>query len=178
MTILINNSDLDLNESLRLPDNLFEEALNAYENGEYKDCSEKVNVAHRIYLQANKTEKISICLTFIGLMKYLCDPETYKSSLLLLEDARFLAQDVCGENAWGISKWAFAQISMHEHNYNEASMYLNRAAYMVTEYPYILMRIYESLAFCNLKIKNYERAYECTAKAKELAENGGYNQAY
>ena len=41
MTILINNSDLDLNESLRLADNLFEEALNAYENGEYKDCSEK-----------------------------------------------------------------------------------------------------------------------------------------
>ncbi len=178
MSILVNNSDLDINENLRFADNLFDEALNDYENGEYKECSEKVNVAHRIYLQLHKTEKISICLSFIGLMKYLCDPETYKSSLLLLEDARFLAQDTCGENAWGISKWAFAQIAINEHNYNEALMYLNRAAYMVTGNPYILMRIYESLAFCNLQVKNYERAYECTAKAKELAEMGGYNQAY
>lgn len=178
MTILTNNSDLDLNESLRLADNLFQEALNAYEDGEYKECSEKINVAHRIYLQAHKTEKISICLTFIGLIKYLCDPETYKSSLALLEDARFLAQDTSGENALGISKWAFAQIAMHEKNYQEAAMYLNRAAYMVTEAPYILVRIYESLAFCNLKTKNYEKAYECTAKAKELAENGGYEKAY
>lgn len=178
MTILLNNSDLDIDEKLRQADSLFEEAMVAYENGEYKECSDKVNIAHKIYLKANRTEKISICLTFIGLMKYYCDPETYKSSLLLLEDARFLAQDSCGENAWGISKWAFAQIAIHEHNYSEALMYLNRAAYMVTEYPYILMRIYEALAFCNLKVKNYERAYECTAKAKELAEMGGYNQAY
>lgn len=178
MTILINNSDLDLEEKLRQADSLFEEAMVAYENGEYKECSDKVNIAHKIYLKANRTEKISICLTFIGLMKYYCDPETYKSSLLLLEDARFLAQDSFGENAWGISKWAFAQIAIHEHNYSEALMYLNRAAYMVTEYPYILMRIYEALAFCNLKVKNYERAYECTAKAKELAETGGYNQAF
>ncbi len=178
MTILINSSDLDLDEKLRQADSLFEEAMVAYENGEYKECSDKVNIAHKIYLKANRTEKISICLTFIGLMKYYCDPETYKSSLLLLEDARFLAQDSFGENAWGISKWAFAQIAIHEHNYSEALMYLNRAAYMVTEYPYILMRIYEALAFCNLKVKNYERAYECTAKAKELAETGGYNQAF
>ena len=178
MTILINSSDLDLNEKLRQADNLFEEAMEAYENEQYKECSDKVNIAHKIYLKANKTEKISICLTFIGLMKYFCDPETYKSSLLLLEDARFLAQDTSGENAWGVSKWAFAQIAIHEHNYTEALMYLNRAAYMVTEYPYILMRIYEALAFCNLKVKNYERAYECTAKARELAETGGYKQAY
>lgn len=178
MTILINSSDLDLDEKLRQADSLFEEAMVAYENGEYKECSDKVNIAHKIYLKANRTEKISICLTFIGLMKYYCDPETYKSSLLLLEDARFLAQDSFGENAWGISKWAFAQIAILEHNYSEALMYLNRAAYMVTEYPYILMRIYEALAFCNLKVKNYERAYECTAKAKELAETGGYNQAF
>ncbi len=69
-------------------------------------------MAHKIYLKAEKTEKVSVCLTFMGLMKYLCDPETYKSSLLLLEDARFLAQDTQGENAWGISKWAFAQIAI------------------------------------------------------------------
>ncbi|MDO5305203.1 MAG: hypothetical protein Q4E87_06480, partial [bacterium] len=120
MTILINSSDLDLDEKLRQADSLFEEAMVAYENGEYKECSDKVNIAHKIYLKANRTEKISICLTFIGLMKYYCDPETYKSSLLLLEDARFLAQDSFGENAWGISKWAFAQIAIHEHNYSEA----------------------------------------------------------
>lgn len=168
----------DLNEQVRFADSLFEEALNDFENGMYKVCSEKMNTAHKIYLTADKTEKISICLSFLGLTKYLCDRETYKSSLLLLEDARFLAQDVLGENAWGISKWAFAQIAMNEKNYIEALLYLNRAAYMVTDYPYILMRIYESLAFLNLKTKNYERAYECTAQAKEIAENCNFKTAY
>ncbi len=167
----------ELSERVRFADNLFDEALNDFENGLYKTCSEKMNTAHKVYLSADKTEKISICMSFLGLTKYLCDRETYKSSLLLLEDARFLAQDVLGENAWGVSKWAFAQIAMNEKNYIEALLYLNRAAYMVTDYPYILMRIYESLAFLNLKTKNYERAYECTAKAKELAENGGYKTA-
>ena len=176
MTIL--KEYTELNEQIRNADNLFEEAMDAYENGLYKVCAEKMNIAHKIYLACEKTEKVSICLTFMGLTKYLCDTETYKSSLLLLEDARFLAQDAGGENAWGISKWAFAQIAVNEKNYQEALMYLNRAAYMVTEYPYISMRIYESLAFLNLKTKSYERAYECTAKAKELAENGNYTTAY
>lgn len=176
MNILKEN--YDLNEQVRFADGLFEEALNDFENGLYKDCSEKMNTAHKIYLSADKTEKISICLSFLGLTKYLCDRETYKSSLLLLEDARFLAQDVIGENAWGISKWAFAQIALNEKNYMEALLYLNRAAFMVTGYPYILMRIYESLAFLNLKTKNYERAYECTAKAKDIAENCGFMSAY
>ena len=176
MTIL--EESTDLSEQIRLADGLFEEALEAYENGQYKDCAEKISTAHKIYLKAEKTEKVSVCLTFMGLMKYLCDPETYKSSLLLLEDARFLAQDTQGENAWGISKWAFEQIAISEKNYQEALLYLNRAASMVTEYPYILMRIYESLAFLNLQTKNYERAYECTAKATELAKNGGYDNAY
>ena len=176
MTILKDNADL--NEQIRQADNLFEEAMNTYENGLYKECAEKMSTAHKIYLANQNTEKVSICLTFMGLTKYLCDNETYKSSLLLLEDARFLAQDAIGENAWGISKWAFAQIAINERNYQEALMYLNRAAYMVTEYPYISMKIYESLAFLNLKTKNYERAYECTSKAKEYAENGGYTTAY
>ncbi|MCR5262188.1 MAG: GAF domain-containing protein [Candidatus Gastranaerophilales bacterium] len=165
------NEGCDLEERVRFADNLFNEALQDFENGQYKICSEKMNTAHKIYLLADKTEKISICLTFLGLTKYLSDRETYKSSLLLLEDARFLAQDVLGENAWGVSKWAFALIAMNEKNYIEALLYLNRAAYMVTDYPYILMRIYESLTFLNFKTKNYERAYECIAKAKELAES-------
>lgn len=168
MTILSEKTDIVKN--VTEADKLFEEALSAYELDEYKECAEKINTAHKIYLSANKTEKVSICLTFMGLLKYLCDKETYKSSLLLLEDARFLAQDASGENAWGINKWAFAQVALHEKNYHDALIYLNRAAFMVTDYPYILMRIYESLAFLNLKTKNYERAYECTDKASQLAE--------
>lgn len=175
MTIL--QEEMGITEKIRLADRLFEEALEAYEKGLYKECAEKTNIAHKIYLTADKTEKVSICLTFMGLMKYLCEPETYKSSLLLLEDARFLAQDTKGENAWGISKWAFAQIAINEGNYQEALLYLNRAASMVTEYPYILMRIYESLAFLNFKTKNYELSYECTAKASELAKNLKYDSA-
>ena len=165
-------------DKLRLANIEFEEGLVSYEQNNFKVCHEKMTSAHKLYLDTNDTEKISICLSFIGLMNYLCDTDTYKSSLLLLEDARFLAQDAKGENAWGISKYAFAEIALREKNYHDALLYLNRAVYMVTEYPYILMRIYESLAYLNLKTKNYEKAYEYTAKAKELAETGKYNVAY
>ncbi len=39
MTIL--EESTDLSEQIRLADGLFEEALEAYENGQYKDCAEK-----------------------------------------------------------------------------------------------------------------------------------------
>lgn len=175
--MIISKNDNNLEEKLKNADIAFENAMIDFENQQYKDCAEKINIAHKIYLEADNTEKISICLTFRGLTKYLCDTDTYRSSLLLLEDARFLAQDAKGENAWGISKWAFAQIAVHEKNYQEALLYLNRAACMVTEYPYILMRIYESLAFLNLESKNFERAYECMENARELAKNGNFESA-
>lgn len=165
-------------DKIKLANDEFEEALRAYETKNYEKCLSNMTKAHKLYLSTNDTEKISICLTFIGLMKYMCDPDTYKSSLLLLEDARFLSQEADGENAWGISKYAFAEIALKEKNYHDALIYLNRAASMVTEYPYILMRIYEALAFLNLKTKNYEKAYETTAKAIELAENCGYEDAF
>ncbi|MGN0014116.1 MAG: HD domain-containing phosphohydrolase [Candidatus Gastranaerophilaceae bacterium] len=168
MTILKEN--LDVKERIRLADSLFCEAIDFYEKEQYKNCAEKINTAHKIYLETNMSEKISICLTFMGLTKYLCEPETYKSSLLLLEDAKFLAQDAKSENAWGINKWAFAQIAIKEGNYQEALLYLKRAAGIVTEYPYILMKIYESLAYLNLKIKNFEASYEVTSKVIELAQ--------
>jgi len=165
-------------DKIKLANDEFEEALQAYELKDYEKCLAKMTNAHKLFLTTNDTEKISICLSFIGLMKYLCDTDTYKSSLLLLEDARFLSQEADGENAWGISKYAFAEIALNEKNYHDALIYLNRAVSMVTEYPYILMRIYEALAFLNLKTKNYEKAYESTAKAIELAETGGYEGAF
>ena len=167
----------DITDITKLADTAFEEGLQAYEAKKYKECLEKMTNAHKMYLQTNNTEKISVCLTFIGLMKYMCDSDTYKSSLLLLEDARFLAQEADGENAWGISKYAFAEIALNEKNYHDALIYLNRAVSMVTEYPYILMRIYEALAFLNMETKNYEKAYESTAKAIELARKGKYGRA-
>jgi len=175
---MITIQEQSIDDKIRLANKEFEAGLIAYEQNHFKECHEKMTTAHKFYLETNDTEKISICLTFIGLMKYLCDADTYKSSLLLMEDARFLAQEADGENAWGISKYAFSEIALRERNYHDALIYLNRAVYMVNKYPYILMRIYESLAYLNLKTKNYEKSYEFTAKAKELAETGNYDDAY
>lgn len=171
------NKCLDIeNNKLQEADKLFDSALTDYENDSFKECLEKINIAHKLYLALEETEKISICLSFIGLMKYLCEPETYKSSLLLLENARFLAQETNCENAWGINKWAFAQIAINEQNYYDAAIYLNRAVTLVSEYPYILMKIYEALAIANTKLKNYERAYEYTNLAKKMAESKKYTK--
>jgi HD-GYP domain-containing protein (c-di-GMP phosphodiesterase class II) len=176
MTVLLQNTDM--NEQIFHANNIFYEALQLFEKNSYKECLEKINIAHRIYLLVNYSEKISICLSFMGLLKYLIDKDTYKSSLLLLEDARFLAQNDTDENALGINKFAFSQISIAEKNYEDALLYLKRATYMVTKYPYIKMRVLESLAFLNFKLKKYESAYEYVEQAKKEAKSGNYEKSY
>lgn len=138
---------------------LFADSLELFELEKYNECYEKITQAHKLYLSVNSIEDISICLSFIGLLKYLLDSKSYYKSLLILEDAKFLAQSSLSESAGGINRFAFSQIVLKENNYSEALLYLNRAVSMLEEYPYIKLRAYESLAFINTELENYEKAY-------------------
>lgn len=154
-----NNIISDNTDVLMNAEKLFSEALGLFEDEKYSECLVNITQAHKLYLSADSTKNISICLSFIGLLKYLLDSKTYYKSLLILEDAKFLAQSVLSEPASGINRFAFSQVMLKENNYSEALLYLTRAASMLQEYPYIQLRVYETLAFIYTEIKDYEKAY-------------------
>lgn len=154
---------------------LFEDALLNFEEKKYVACYEQINEAHKLFISINSIQNVSICLSFIGLLKYLLEPHTYLKSLLILEDAKFLANNASCECAGGINRFAFSQVILQEGNYSEALLYLTRADSMLDDFPYIKVRIYESLAFVHSELKNFERAYYFLAKGIKLAKVKNYN---
>ena len=50
-------------DKIKLANDEFEEALQAYELKDYEKCLAKMTNAHKLFLTTNDTEKISICLS-------------------------------------------------------------------------------------------------------------------
>ncbi len=166
-------------------DKLLAESLILFEQEQYNEFLESVTNVHKLYLSINSIENISICLSFIGLTKYLLDPLSYYKSLLILEDAKFLAQSSMSDKAGGVNRFAFSQLSVKEGNYSEALLYLNRAVLMLNEFQYIQMRAFEELTFVNTELKQFEKAYKAFDMAVKLAKelnidtcNGRLNKIY
>ena len=115
-----------------------------------------VTEAHKLFLSINSFKNVSICLSLIGLLKYLIEPNSYYKSLLMLEDAKNLASSSFGELAGGVNRFAFSQIAFKEGNYTESLLYLTRATSMLSSYPYLQIKVYETQAFINAEINNFE----------------------
>ncbi len=149
---------------------LFDKALTLYEQGRFEESYSVIVLAHKYFLELNSLENVSICLSFMGLLKYLLEPQTYYKCLLILEDAKYLANSTSCEYAGGINRYAFSQVVLKEGNIQEALLYLNRADTMLDKFPYLKLRTYESLAFVNLELKNFEKAYFYLNKGMNLAK--------
>lgn len=173
--MLKNQLSENSNEVYKQASSLFEDALLNFEEKRYIDCYNQIDEAHKLFISINSIQNVSICLSFIGLLKYLLEPHTYLKSLLILEDAKFLANNSSSECAGGINRFAFSQVILQEGNYAEALLYLNRADSMLDDFPYLKVRIYESLAFVHSELKNFERAYHFLTKGIKLAKEKNYN---
>lgn len=172
--MLKNQVSLDNNEVVKQASVLFDSALVNFEQKKYSESYDLIIEAHRLFLSVNSIKNVSICLSFIGLLKYLLEPQTYYKCLLILEDAKFLANNSSCEYAGGINRFAFSQVVFQEGNYSEAILYLNRADSMLDDFPYIKLRIYESLAFIHSELKNFEKAYKFLNKGIKLAREKNY----
>lgn len=153
---------------------LLNKTFDSYEKEDFHSAYLAITEAHTLFLSIKSLQNVSICLSFIGLLKYLMDSKSYYKSLLVLEDAKFLAQSSASDDAGAINRFAFSQVVMNEGNYSEAVLYLNRADSMLDKYPYIQTRINESLAFLNFELKNYEKAYSSLNKAFKMARENNY----
>lgn len=166
----INNKSIDNAE-----ENLTQ-AIELYNAEKYKESLKKLSEAHRIFLAFKNIEKVSVCLSLTGLMKYLSKEESYYKSLLLIEDSKFLAESTSNKSVSAVNKFAFGQIYYCENKYNEALFYLAAAADDMEEFPLIRIKSYTLLALTYMQLQNNKMAYDFFEIAFKYAEKGGVKQ--
>lgn len=122
---------------------LLEKSLELYKNKKLKNALKSLSSAHKIFLAYKKIDYVSICLSLTALLKYLSKAEGYYNSLMLLEDAKFLAENAEGKEDMSINRFAFAEIYYHEKKYNEALLYLTNIKNDLTAFPILQQKANE-----------------------------------
>ena len=152
--------------------NLLNKAIEYYANENYKSAIDNLSLAHKIFLAHKDIEKVSMCLSLNGLIKYIEKNETYYKSLLLLEDSKFLAESSGEKTVLAVNKFAFGQIYFLENKFNEALFYLSYASIALEQIPVLQTKAYEILALIYIKMQNTKMAYEAIEQANNIAKTG------
>ncbi len=154
----------------------FETALKEFESGNYDNAYNKITEAHKCYLSEKNMEMVSGCLSLMGLFKYYLEPETYYKSLLIIEDAKFLSENIDSKLAQGINKFALGQIVFIEGNFREAVLYLENAALLLDKNLYLKIKALESLSVAQYKMGNLEKSYRAITTGIDIAKCANYNK--
>ena len=165
-------------ETIENADCLLKEAIESYVAENYKTAVENLSIAHKIFLAHKDIAKVSVCLSLMGLIKYINKEEGYYKSLLLLEDSKFLAESTNKKNILAINKFAFGQIYFIENKFNEALFYLTYSSDSIDEFPMLKVKAYELLALTYIRLQNTKMAYDYLEKAIHLAHSFGYKNLY
>ena len=165
-------------ETLEGADCLLKEAIEFYVAENYKIAVENLSIAHKIFLAHKDIAKVSVCLSLIGLIKYITKEEGYYKSLLLLEDSKFLAESANKKNILAVNKFAFGQIYFIENKFSEALFYLTYSSDYIEEYPLLKIKAYELLSLTYMKLQNTKMAYDYLEKAIQMACSFGYKKFY
>ena len=165
-------------ETLEGADCLLKEAIEFYVTENYKTAVENLSIAHKIFLAHKDIAKVSVCLSLMGLIKYINKEEGYYKSLLLLEDSKFLAESANKKNILAVNKFAFGQIYFIENKFSEALFYLTYSSDYIEEYPLLKIKAYELLSLTYMKLQNTKMAYDYLEKAIQMARSFGYKKFY
>lgn len=114
---------------------LLEQCLQSYENEDFVSCQNLLKDAHSIFSAAKNLKYISICLSFIALIKYKTDSEHFANILAGLEDSRFLAQSSNSKTAIGVNYFCIGSINFFEKNFREAFFEFNKAKELLDAIP-------------------------------------------
>ena len=156
--------------------NVLKEAFFEFEAKNYDYSYQKLKDAHQVFNDINMPELVSVCLSFMALTEYLGNKKTYYEAFLVLEEARFLAAQTESGLATIVNKLAFAQVFLNEGNYIEALLYLDRLDFDYSNFPYVKLKVHETMAICNLNINNIEKAKMYLNIAHKIAEEENYEQ--
>lgn len=123
------------NETLENAHILLRKALELYKRKKWKDALNDLSSAHKIFLANKKIDYVSVCLSLSALVKYLSNTEGYYNSLMLLEDAKFLAENADGKLDSAVNRFAFGEIYYNENKYNDSLLYLTNILTDLEELP-------------------------------------------
>ncbi len=155
-------------------ENLLINAIELYGNNNYKNAISNLSLAHKIFLANKNLDKVSICLSLTGLLKYLNKTESYYKSLLLLEDSKFLSESSGDSCVIAINKFAFGHIYFLENKYSEALFYLTSSADLLNSYPFLKVKAYELIAISYIRMQNTKLAVNYLEKSINLAQSLGF----
>lgn len=149
---------------------LLTEAVECYLQKNYKIAIDNLSTAHKVFLVNKNIAKVSVCLSLIGLIKYVEKSQTYYKSLLLLEDSKFLSESSSDKSAISVNKYAFGYIYFLENKYQESAYYLTACADLLNEYPVLQTISYKLLTEIYIKMHNAKMANEYLEKSFQLAK--------
>ena len=157
-------------ESLENAEQLLADSIKDYYAQNLKSAADKLALAHKIFLAFKNINKVSICLSLTGLIKYLLKTDSYYKSLQLLEDSKFLAESTNDNFTIAVNKFAFGEIYYHENKYNDALFYLSFASNNLNNIPILNVRAFELLTLIYISLQNAKQAYEYLSKAIEYSK--------
>ena len=140
-------------------------ALEEYQHKKWKEALKFLSTAHKIFLVNKRINFVSICLSLTALIKYLNKSEGYYNSLMLLEDAKFLAKNAEGTEDISINRYAFAQIYYNEKKYNDAFLYLTNIQNELDNFPILkekALALIEEIKHKPNKVQHYQDEKETT----------------
>ena len=115
------------NEVIRGGKTLIGIAIGQLLNKNYEGCTYSITDAQKLFQQEKASEKISICLSLIGLVDYLKDKSKYLRSLTYINDGTYLANYSNDTSAKLINEFVLANIDYAEGNLDTAILHFQNA---------------------------------------------------
>ena len=131
-----------------------------YYNNNQREALNMFTEANKIYTGMHDMPNISICLSWISLLNYLINNANYYKIIIMLNDAKFLAETSGSQTAEFNYYFVSGSINYMDGNYTEALFHLDKAKNLSGENNELNARIYILLANIFEINEQYEKAYQ------------------
>ncbi len=152
--VLVDNVDLR-NKAAEI----FAFAYNLQKQNALKEALEQFAKANKIFTSLHDMEYISICLSWMSYLNYQLNSNNYYKIVIMLNDAKFLAETSCSQQALFMYYYASGNINYLDENYSEALYHLDKAKNLTDKNSDFNSRIYILLAKLHEKNEQFEKAY-------------------
>lgn len=136
----------------------FECGIKRFEKEDYKNALSCFETAHKLYISTKSIEDVSICLSWIGFVQYKLNPSNFFKVIIILNDAKFLAESTKSDKAFMENYYVLANISILEKNMHEALIYFERAKALAEENPTLQVKILKHMSKAFETIKEYKKS--------------------
>ena len=154
---------------------LQQKGFKQYCSNNIKDALNLFTEANKIYTSIHDMSNISICLSWIGLLNYLTNNSNYYKIIIMLNDAKFLAENSASERALFNYYYVYGSINYLDENYSEALYHLDKASHYETKEEDFKGRIYILMANIFEKYEQFDKAYQYYELASHFSSLTNFN---